>query len=79
MEDFTFFNKANEEENWISVSDMMAGLMMVFLFIAISYMIQINKEKDKAISVAVKGKAEIKQHSFCNFLQWTNPRSSGFR
>ena len=25
------------EEHWISISDMMAGLMVIFLFIAISY------------------------------------------
>jgi outer membrane protein OmpA-like peptidoglycan-associated protein len=29
--------KADGEESWISVADMMAGLMMVFLFIAIIY------------------------------------------
>lgn len=32
-----FLNKKNEEENWLSVSDLMAGLMMVFLFISIIY------------------------------------------
>ncbi|WP_420546836.1 OmpA family protein [Curvivirga sp.] len=30
-------NKQGSEENWISVSDLMAGLMMVFLFIAVIY------------------------------------------
>lgn len=29
------------EEHWISISDMMAGLMVVFLFIAISYMLNV--------------------------------------
>jgi len=33
----------NSEDHWISVSDLMAGLMMIFLFIAISYMIQVKK------------------------------------
>ena len=32
-----FANKRSEEGSWISVSDLMAGLMMVFLFIAIIY------------------------------------------
>ena len=29
--------KRDGEESWISVSDLMAGLMMVFLFIAVIY------------------------------------------
>ena len=50
----------NEEgEHWLSVSDMMSGLMVIFLFIAISYMMKVNEEKnniqikkDKAEKVA---------------------------
>ena len=33
----------SEDENWVSVSDLMAGLMMIFLLIAISYV----KDADK--------------------------------
>lgn len=33
----SLFKKKNDEENWLSVSDLMAGLMMVFLFISIIY------------------------------------------
>jgi outer membrane protein OmpA-like peptidoglycan-associated protein len=40
-------------DHWISISDMMSGLMMVFLFIAISYMINVVKEKDKIKEIAV--------------------------
>ena len=37
----------NEEgEHWLSVSDMMSGLMVIFLFIAISYMLKVNEEKN---------------------------------
>ena len=36
------------EEHWISISDMMAGLMIIFLFIAISYMLDVSADK-KAI------------------------------
>jgi outer membrane protein OmpA-like peptidoglycan-associated protein len=44
----------NEEgEHWLSVSDMMSGLMVIFLFIAISYMLEVTKEKDKIVEVAV--------------------------
>lgn len=33
----TFSNKSDSDAQWISVSDLMAGLMMVFLFIAVIY------------------------------------------
>ena len=36
-----------EEQHWISVSDLMASLMMIFLFIAISYMIHVVKQRDE--------------------------------
>ena len=34
------------EEHWVSISDMMTGLMVIFLFIAISYMVNANKKTD---------------------------------
>lgn len=46
-------NSSSSGEQWISISDMMSGLMMVFLFIAISYMINVIKEKDKIKEIAV--------------------------
>jgi outer membrane protein OmpA-like peptidoglycan-associated protein len=48
-------NKADEssEEHWLSVSDLMAGLMMVFLFIAIAFMRDVSIEKNKIKDVAV--------------------------
>lgn len=51
----------DEEVHWLSVSDLMAGLMMVFLFISIALMrnaflerdkVQIEKDKIKEIAVA---------------------------
>ena len=42
-----------EESHWLSVSDLMAGLMMVFLFIAIALMLDAFKERDKVKQVAV--------------------------
>ena len=42
-----------EESHWLSVSDLMAGLMMVFLFIAIALMRQAFVERDKVQEVAV--------------------------
>jgi outer membrane protein OmpA-like peptidoglycan-associated protein len=42
-----------EESHWLSVSDLMAGLMMVFLFIAIALMRDAYVERDKIKEVAV--------------------------
>lgn len=41
------------EEHWISISDMMAGLMVIFLFIAISYMLDIRADKEKIEQIAI--------------------------
>ena len=40
-------------EHWLTVSDLMAGLMMVFLFIAIVFMMITQKESNKIKDVAV--------------------------
>jgi len=47
------FNKSDNENQWLHISDMMSGLMMVFLFIAISYMIEILNEKNKIKDIAI--------------------------
>jgi len=41
-----------EEDHWISVSDLMAGLMMVFLFISVALMRNAFLERDKIVDVA---------------------------
>ncbi|MCB1584323.1 MAG: OmpA family protein [Xanthomonadales bacterium] len=54
--------QANRE--WISISDLMAGLMMVFLFIAIIFMIQAESEKEAIENIALtyeKSKQELHQ------------------
>lgn len=44
----------NEDgEHWLSVSDMMSGLMVIFLFIAITYMMQVSKDKNQLVEIAV--------------------------
>lgn len=37
--------KENSENNWISFSDIMTGLMIIFLFISISYMLEVQKKQ----------------------------------
>lgn len=48
-----FSEKTSNGDHWISISDMMSGLMMVFLFIAISYMINVVQEKNKIKEIAI--------------------------
>ncbi len=40
-------------KEWISISDMMAGLMMVFLFIAIAFMLNAEEEKKAIEEIAL--------------------------
>lgn len=44
--------KSGEGEHWMSVSDLMAGLMMVFLFISVALMRDAVVERDKIKEVA---------------------------
>src|SRR5699024_12397661 len=46
--------KKQDNEHWVSMSDLMAGLMMVFMFISVAYMdyVRIEKEKIKEVAVA---------------------------
>ncbi|PXY02425.1 cell envelope biogenesis protein OmpA [Marinifilum breve] len=46
-------NNNNEESQWIHISDLMSVLMMVFLFIAISYMFVVKKQFNKIKEIAV--------------------------
>lgn len=45
-------NKKEDEDHWQSVSDLMAGLMMVFLFISIVLMRDAMMERDKIKEIA---------------------------
>lgn len=46
-------NDADTGDHWLSVSDLMSGLMIVFLFIAITYMLQVQAENQKMKDVAI--------------------------
>lgn len=49
-----FSRKEKSEGDWISISDLMSGLMMIFLFVAISFMnnLQIRANQIREIAVA---------------------------
>ena len=51
--DLTAFREQEREEHWVSISDMMAGLMMIFLFISVVYMIDVIAEKKDIEEIAV--------------------------
>jgi outer membrane protein OmpA-like peptidoglycan-associated protein len=43
----------DEGEHWLSVSDMMSGLMVIFLFIAVTYMMQVTEDRKQLVEIAV--------------------------
>lgn len=45
--------RGGDTSEWISITDMMAGLMMVFMLIAIGFMWQTEQEKDAIAQIAV--------------------------
>jgi len=60
--------KSNNE--WMSISDMMSGLMLIFMFIAISFMIQVQSDKDKMKEIAItykKDKQELNRDLHSEF------------
>ena len=50
------FNRQDQEteEHWVSISDVMSGLMVIFLFIAISYMVNANQKTERITDLKVK-------------------------
>ena len=55
-----FANKPTDEESWISTSDMMTGLMMIFLFISIIYIAKVK---------SIVGEVEDTQDIICSELK----------
>ncbi|MDQ7047309.1 MAG: hypothetical protein Q9M39_06705 [Sulfurovum sp.] len=37
----------SSDSEWMSISDMMSGLMLIFMFIAISFMLQVQDDKEQ--------------------------------
>lgn len=58
------FEKHKEEDPWISISDLMSVLMMIFLFVSIAYMKNTQSAKRRIESVAItyeKKQSELTQ------------------
>lgn len=45
-------NKSYTEDFWPSISDLMSGLIIIFMFISISFMLKVNQEKEKMENIA---------------------------
>lgn len=50
-------NQSNDQNNWISFSDLMTALMVIFMFISISYILEINKKQEKRDEIFKKFKS----------------------
>jgi len=62
----------SSNNEWMSISDMMSGLMLVFMFIAISFMMQVQIDKDKMKEIArtyEKDKAELNKDLHIEFAK----------
>lgn len=56
------FGKSNSNEsNWISFSDIMTGLMVIFMFIAISYIVEVQKKQQERDIIFEEFKATKEQ------------------
>ena len=47
-------SSSTPDADWISISDLMAGLMMFFLFVAISYLISVQAERKTIFEMKVQ-------------------------
>lgn len=69
--------KENSDNNWISFSDIMTGLMIIFLFISISYMLEIQKKQAERDEIFEEFKAtkeelynELDKAFKADFKEW---------
>jgi outer membrane protein OmpA-like peptidoglycan-associated protein len=68
---------SSNESNWISFSDIMTGLMVIFMFIAISYIIEVQKKQKERDLIFEEFKAtkeqlyaELKNEFKDDFKEW---------
>ena len=57
---------------WMSISDMMSGLMLIFLFIAISYMVKVEAQMQEVKDIAIEYrdiKANLNEALFTEFQE----------
>ena len=57
----TWGKSKGNDSNWISFSDIMTGLMVIFMFIAISYMVEVQKKQQERDIIFEEFKATKEQ------------------
>ncbi|OHX64510.1 hypothetical protein [Flammeovirga pacifica] len=55
-----FKTKKSNDSNWVSFSDIMTGLMVIFMFIAISYINEVQK-REQEINVIIEDYKKVQQ------------------
>lgn len=63
LEKYKKNNKKQEDNIWTSISDLMSGLMIIFLFIAISFMVEVDKSSENAIQTSITVKEIINTYN----------------
>lgn len=44
----------SQEDHWVPLSDLMTGLMMIFMLVAIVFMIQVKRDEAKIVDTQKK-------------------------
>jgi len=53
MPDIFAERRRDTEDHWVSITDMMSGLMIIFMFIAVAYMIHVSAARDNIRRIAI--------------------------
>lgn len=61
---------SGSEDNWSSIADMMAGLMIIFLFIAISYMARVGETPSKYVKLKSNIRNELLREFRNDLKKW---------
>ena len=69
--EFISTKESNQDGHWISVADMMSGLMMVFLFIAIVYINNIGRYFDAVSDTQSRICNQLQREFSENIQQWS--------
>lgn len=54
-------DSASQEEHWIPLSDLMTGLMLMFILVALTFMIEVEAESKKTKELQIKAEEQAQQ------------------
>ncbi|MEP0828585.1 MAG: OmpA family protein [bacterium] len=64
----SILDRNNKDIDWLPISDLMTGLMVIFLFISISYMIAVQAQKKQIVDIA-QSYITLQQQLYVDLLQ----------